>query len=169
MRGTVRHRDAGCAHGSGSHLGGNKRGDAGLCCCEADTCIGVSPLVSLLMSMAVTPGSAWAASKCSSDRPPFKCPSVWQTAQYFFTNAFCWAAGIKPAVGEVWPSAIGYELDAAVTTRKAEVLRIDGMLFTYWEAPPQIYQERGGLDSVGLFECAVTEADEKTIPLMFAS
>ena len=64
---------------------------------------------------------------------------------------------------------IGCELNAAVNTRKAEVLRVDGMLFSYWEEPPQIYHESGGLDSVGLFQCAVTEANEKTIPLMFAS
>src|SRR4051812_48628435 len=48
-----------------------------------------TPPVSLLSSIAVRLGGALAASKCSRERPPFFAASVWHTAQYFCTRAFC--------------------------------------------------------------------------------
>src|SRR5216110_1238564 len=58
-----------------------------------------TPPDSLLNSIAVRLGGACAASKCSRERPPFFASSVWHTAQYFCTSAFCCDVGISSAAG----------------------------------------------------------------------
>src|SRR5438128_12454096 len=64
------------------------------------TVLSNTPPVNLLNSIAVRLGGACAASKCSSERPPFFAASVWHTAQYFRTSAFCCAGGMSSAAGE---------------------------------------------------------------------
>src|SRR6266481_8211005 len=61
------------------------------------TVLSNTPPVSLLNSIAVKLGGACAASKCSSERPPFLAASVWHTAQYFCVNAFCCDEGMSSA------------------------------------------------------------------------
>jgi hypothetical protein len=56
-----------------------------------------TPPVSLLNSIAIKLGAARAASKCSSERPPFFAASVWHAAQYFCTSAFSCAGGMSSA------------------------------------------------------------------------
>src|SRR2546423_1583161 len=63
------------------------------------TVLSERPPVSLLKSIAVKLGGARAASKCSSERPPFFAASVWHTAQYFCTSAFCCAGDMISAAG----------------------------------------------------------------------
>ena len=56
-----------------------------------------APPRSLLTSIAAKLGSTVPASKCCNESPPFFAASVWHTAQYFPTNAFCSAKGIRSA------------------------------------------------------------------------
>src|SRR5438105_10552815 len=61
------------------------------------TVLSNTPPLILLNSIAVRLGGASAASKCSSERPPLFAASVWHTAQYFCTSAFCCAGGMSSA------------------------------------------------------------------------
>src|SRR5262245_54216868 len=54
----------------------------------------IAPLLSLLTIMPTTLGSGCAASNRSNESPPIIFVSLWQTAQYFCTSAFCWVTGI---------------------------------------------------------------------------
>ena len=66
------------------------------------------------------------------DSPPFTCASLWQTAQYFCTSAFCCAAGILSPAAAAGINALGDELKSALrvgtSTQEDRVRELEGHL-----------------------------------------
>ncbi len=78
-------------------------------------------------------GGRWAASKRSSDRPPLLAASVWQTAQYSCTSAFCCATGMaSPA--HAFGTANEFITNAeAGTAATAIVLQANAFMDAAWD------------------------------------